>query len=232
MMNVYHGSYAIIDRIDLSYCKTKRDFGQGFYVTKIRSQAEYWAIRKGKWRNTKGFVTEFGLNEELVRILKLKVMRFEGYTDEWLDFTVLNRNNMSDKQAHDYDMVEGPIADDDVAPRIRDYIREEISKEHLLTELTYKSPTHQICFCTEHSLQVLITQRDKIDGIFAHTDNEIVQSLITDCGLTEQEAMDIYYTSKTYTSLADENTELYLKPWREIYLMLLSDINTYGSTLS
>ena len=224
MIDVYHGSYAKIDKIDLSYCKTARDFGRGFYVTKIRSQAEYWAIQKGKWRNTSGFVTAFRLHEEVVRILKLKIMRFEGYTDEWLDFIVLNRNNRHERQAHDYDMVEGPVADDDVAPRIADYIRDEISKEQLLTELSYKLPTHQICFCTANSLNVLITQRDKIDGIFTHTDNDIVQALMTDFGMTDMEAVDVYYTSRTYTLLADESTRLYEKPWHEIYQILLKEL--------
>ncbi|MDR0733379.1 MAG: DUF3990 domain-containing protein [Dysgonamonadaceae bacterium] len=50
-MKVYHGSYMLIDRIDLSESQPKRDFGQGFYVTKIRSQAEYWAERKGNEKN-------------------------------------------------------------------------------------------------------------------------------------------------------------------------------------
>ena len=41
-MKVYHGSYLAIENIDFSFCRKKRDFGKGFYVTKIRSQAEYW----------------------------------------------------------------------------------------------------------------------------------------------------------------------------------------------
>jgi len=42
-MKVYHGSYTAIDKIDLEQCEVGRDFGRGFYVTNIRSQAEYWA---------------------------------------------------------------------------------------------------------------------------------------------------------------------------------------------
>jgi hypothetical protein len=47
-MKVYHGSYTAIDTIDFSFCRKRRDFGEGFYVTKILSQAEYWATRKGE----------------------------------------------------------------------------------------------------------------------------------------------------------------------------------------
>ena len=69
---VYHGSYVKIDEPNLSFCRAGRDFGRGFYVTKIRSQAEQWAVRKGKWRNSKGEVTEFCLHGELVCSLKLR----------------------------------------------------------------------------------------------------------------------------------------------------------------
>jgi hypothetical protein len=40
------------------------------------------------------------------------------------------------------------------------------------------------------------------------------------------EAADVYYISKTYTQLADENTKLYEKPWQEIYQMLLKELKT------
>jgi hypothetical protein len=33
-MIVYHGSYIEIKEIDLSLCEPRKDFGQGFYVTK------------------------------------------------------------------------------------------------------------------------------------------------------------------------------------------------------
>ena len=125
---VYHGSYTTIDEIDLSFCRKGRDFGQGFYVTKIRSQAKDWAIRKGRQKKMEGIVTEFGFHEELIDIFQLKVLRFEGYTKDWLDFIVANRNNKTRQQMHDYDMVEGPVADDDVATRIRDYLRGNVSR--------------------------------------------------------------------------------------------------------
>jgi len=35
-MRVYHGSYTKIDVIDLEKCEIGKDFGRGFYVTKIK----------------------------------------------------------------------------------------------------------------------------------------------------------------------------------------------------
>jgi hypothetical protein len=37
-MEVYHGSHTKIDKIDLSKGQLNRNFGHGFYVTKIREK--------------------------------------------------------------------------------------------------------------------------------------------------------------------------------------------------
>ena len=45
MLTVYHGS---ITKVDYPIAKAGRenlDFGQGFYITNIREQAERWAFR-------------------------------------------------------------------------------------------------------------------------------------------------------------------------------------------
>ena len=63
-MKVYHGSYIKIDVIDLEKCEIGKDFGRGFYVTKIKEQAEFWAERRGLSYKTAGFVTEFDFNEK------------------------------------------------------------------------------------------------------------------------------------------------------------------------
>jgi hypothetical protein len=55
-MKVYHGSYTKIDKIDVSKCENRRDFGKGFYVTKIRKQAEEWAEKTGNRHHTEGVV--------------------------------------------------------------------------------------------------------------------------------------------------------------------------------
>jgi CRISPR/Cas system-associated endonuclease/helicase Cas3 len=48
-MRVYHGSDTLVSVIDLQKCKPNRDFGRGFYVTKLRSQAESMAERVTKY---------------------------------------------------------------------------------------------------------------------------------------------------------------------------------------
>jgi len=51
-MKVYHGSDIRIDTIDLSKSKPGKDFGRGFYVTKLREQAEEMAKRIAHWNNS------------------------------------------------------------------------------------------------------------------------------------------------------------------------------------
>jgi hypothetical protein len=224
-MTVYHGSYTAIDEIDLSLCEVGRDFGRGFYVTNIQSQADFWAKRKGKKQQNNGFVTEFEYDETICEVMKLKVLRFEGYTEKWFDFIIPNRKNKSrNQQLHDYDIIEGPVADDDIATRINDYLAGNITKEQFLIDLTFKTLSHQICFCTVQSLQALELQKGKIDSKIFHTDNDVLQALMTDFGWSEIEATDKYYKSNTYTKFADETTEFYKKDWTEIYELLLHEL--------
>lgn len=42
-MKLFHGSYMKIEYPEISKGRTKVDFGQGFYLTGIKSQAEKWS---------------------------------------------------------------------------------------------------------------------------------------------------------------------------------------------
>jgi len=223
-MKVYHGSYTEIDIIDLSFCEMGKDFGQGFYVTNLREQAEIWANKKGKRKRKKGVVTEFEYNKNLCRLMKLNTLYFNDYSDEWLEFVVLNRKNETEQQAHNYDIVEGPVADDKVATEVDKYIEGVISKEQFMSDLIH-NPSHQICFCTMQSLQALSQPKGKIDIAIYDIGDKVVQSMMSDYGINEMEATDRYYISNTYTQLADENTKFYLKSWQEIYEQLKREID-------
>ena len=56
---------------------------------------------------------------------------------------------------HAYDIVEGPMADDQVWDYVEDYMAKVISKEAFWELVKFKYPTHQIVFCTERALQTL-----------------------------------------------------------------------------
>jgi hypothetical protein len=224
-MRVYHGSYTVIDEIDLEKSQMSRGFGLGFYVTKIRSQAEYWAERIGNENNTTGVVTEFDFHEYAYNDFDLKALRFDDYSEEWLDFIVLNRANKSRKQAHDYDIVEGPVADDMVTRRIYAYLSGIVSRPDFLKELKFFRYTHQIALCTVNSLQMIERKVSRSEFVIDDIDEAVTDALIQNHNMAEEKAVAVYYKSQTYKMLADESTALYQKPCTEIYEMLIRELN-------
>jgi hypothetical protein len=126
-VKLYHGSYLKFDEIDLSKAKPYKDFGRAFYLTKYYEQAKTWADRLGRENGTDGIVSEIEFDEDAYEDESINVLTFENYNEKWLDFIVLNRSDR--KQMHNYDIVEGPIADDKVQNRIIDYLNSEISKK-------------------------------------------------------------------------------------------------------
>jgi len=224
-MKVFHGSYVEIEEIDLSKCQPDRDFGRGFYVTNIREQAEFWAERKGRKDDTAGYVTEFTFYEKAFEHYEVKALRFENYTEEWLDFVVTNRNPSSPSPSHDYDIVEGPVADDKVTRRIFAYMEGHLSKAAFLEELKFFRHTHQIAFCTVKSLQMLKRSVKKSELVMDDIDESIIETLSSELGIKEETVYDLYYTSNTYLRLTDRTTGLWQKPWTEIYQLLLQELN-------
>ena len=223
-MIVYHGSYIEIKQIDLSKCEPHRDFGRGFYVTKIERHAESWTKRKARFKHN-GFVTEYEFYYSELVTRKCKIKQFETYNEEWLDFVVLNRNDKNPIPAHDYDIVEGPVADDKVQNRIEDYLNGEISKTDFLEELKWHEETHQICFCTVASLQFLKQMNnEKMVSKFLHIGEPIVEKLVTDFNFDEKTATDKFFSSNTFSKLADTSNKLYEKDWTEIYNLLLIEL--------
>jgi len=222
-MQVYHGSYTKIDKIDLSQCIPNKDFGQGFYVTKFRHHAENWAKVIGRRHQTEGIVTEFVFYDSPFTERLCKVKHFDEYNEEWLDFVVINRNPMS--QMHDFDIVEGPVADDKVQNRINAFLNGNISKKDFLKELKYHEETHQICFCTLKSLLTLKSADDYSSTfMLAHIGEPLLEKLMHDFDINEMQATDLFYDSNTFTQLANETTKLYQKSWQEIYEMLKKEI--------
>lgn len=224
-MRVYHGSDTDIKVIDLSKSQSGKDFGRGFYVTKYRQQADEMAIRTAKLHKTyTPTVTTFEFKESAFENRYFQTLRFDGYNEKWLDFIILNRSNDSQMQAHAFDIVEGPVADDNVTKRIYDYFQGKVSKADFLEELKFKKPMHQICFCTVQTLQMLLRIEDKSAVEIIHIDNDIIKRLETEHGFTDIHAADLYYASSTYKRLADRSSEFYQKPWTEIYQLLLQEL--------
>jgi len=223
-MQVYHGGVTEIFDIDLSKSQSNKDFGKGFYVTKFRHHAESWAVNIARRYDKNPFVTEFTFYERAFEESRYNVLRFDNYNEAWLDFIVLNRDPAFTTNRHDYDLVEGPIADDKVQNRINDFLDGIITKADFLDELTYHEETHQICFCTLNSLQLLKKTETRYASYVVRIAEQCIENLIIDLGVDEKQATDIFYTSKMFAQLASQATGLYQKQWNEIYAMLKKEL--------
>lgn len=154
-MRLYHGSNQPIQKIDLSKGKKYKDFGQGFYTTHLHDQAVYWSKRMADRFGGTATVTEFEFDIEAAIADGLKIKQFEKADKEWALFVMANRKQNGEEFRHDYDIVTGPVADDNMARLFGLYDMEIIDLEAVVAGLTYKDLNSQYFFATERSLKYI-----------------------------------------------------------------------------
>jgi hypothetical protein len=155
-MILYHGSNMDIESIDLSRSSVGKDFGCGFYLTNSKEQAERMGLRRARLYGGEKVVSSFEFDEKAAREAGMSIKDFESYSKEWADFILANRKNDTRTQIHDFDIVHGPVANDDVGYQIRRLLAGMITNETFLEELKYKEGiTYQYFFATERSVQFL-----------------------------------------------------------------------------
>lgn len=145
---LFHGSDVTVKNPRIIVSRKKKDFGPGFYVTSISTQAEKWA-RRNLLFNKNAVVSKFRYCKSINQNFNIKI--FKEVNDEWVDFIANCRSGIS----HDYDIVEGPMVDDKVFNFAQMYLRGELSKDIFVSYCKFNYPTHQICFCSERALKCL-----------------------------------------------------------------------------
>ena len=140
---LYHGSQEIVEFPEIRIPRYHKDFYYGFYCTIYPAQAIRWATR---YKHV-GYLNEY----EYTPGDSLKVKIFSEMTEEWLDFIVACRMGKS----HDYDIVEGPMADDTIFNYVQNFVDGKISREAFWALAKFKKPTHQISFHTARALATL-----------------------------------------------------------------------------
>ena len=153
-MKLYHGTNVDFDVIDLTKSNKYKDFGQGFYLTDIRSQAEELAAKKSRLFGGYPVIQEYEFDESLLSGAELKVLKFDKPSTEWAEFIFKNRNR-DHNFTHDYDIVIGPIANDGVAYLLGRYEEGTLTIEELSDKLDYKELNSQYFFGTNKSLKYL-----------------------------------------------------------------------------
>lgn len=154
---LYHGSYAKIINPRILTQEKGRDFGFGFYTTTIQNQAERWAIRSARFyskktsREENAVVNIYEYDEKSVENLKTK--SFKDADLEWLDFVINCRSDLNYK--HDFDIVSGKIADDNVGETVEYVLAGIMRKDDAVERLKFEKINNQVCFCSENSLNFL-----------------------------------------------------------------------------
>ena len=141
-MLIMHGSTMKVPNPEIRKAKFNKDFGDGFYCTRIEAQAYRWATRFAE-----GVINYY----EYTQNTELNILSFTQMTEEWLDFIAMCRNG----GIHNYDVVDGPMANDEVYNYVADFLSGVITRSAFWELVKFRYPTHQICFHTEKSLQSL-----------------------------------------------------------------------------
>jgi hypothetical protein len=149
-ITLYHGSNAIFDTLNLTKSRDKRDFGRGFYTTSIKEQAEEWA---SSLYNRYGGAGKELYVLDLEQSNQLNVKEFDGLTREWLE--MIKENRIRGGLRHEFDIVKGPVANDNTMPTIALYVDETLSLEATLVQLSYFKASNQISFHTERAIECL-----------------------------------------------------------------------------
>ena len=132
-MLLYHGSNMLVNKPEIIESERTLDFGKGFYLTTSLEQAKKWAIlTTSRRKEGTPTVSVFEIQDKV----DLKVLKFNGPDKAWLEFVTSNRKNKNYK--NDYDLIIGPVANDNTMPVINLYINGVYNEKEALKKLIKK----------------------------------------------------------------------------------------------
>ena len=153
-MKLYHGGLVEIKTPRIIAADHIGDFGIGFYTTTDPEQARRFVATKcDRSRKTQGIVSYFEVADNFLTTPGFKTRVFRTADEEWARFVEANRRDVAYR--HDYDIVYGPVADDQVYASFALYESELIDFSELLNRLKARKLTDQVLFHTERALTIL-----------------------------------------------------------------------------
>lgn len=150
-MILYHGSNMIVREPRLIKQNRYLDFGNGFYTTTNKDQAENFSKKVATVRGGKPIVNVYEFDDEPSKDLSIK--RFLSPDEEWLDYISKHRNGIYDGEK--YDIIIGAVADDDVYKTLQLYLTGLITKEQAIEALKIKKLFNQYVFASERAISYL-----------------------------------------------------------------------------
>lgn len=150
-MILYHGSNVPVENPKIIPNSRALDFGCGFYLTSDYEQAAKWAkltVLRREFGSPTVSVYEFNDDSS-----DLSVLKFDLADVNWLKYVVLNRSEKSNKD--NYDIVSGPVANDNTMPVITLYLSGAYDETEALKRLLTQKLKDQYVFKTEKALSNL-----------------------------------------------------------------------------
>ena len=155
MLDLYHGGEKPVPKPLISSPRSSRplDFGSGFYATTSRDQAKRWiGIRIRQKAYSRGCVSHYVCDFDAIPA-ELKVRSFSGADEAWFDFVMANRHEKD--FTHGYDIVRGPVANDNVYETLTLFEDGIIDKREAIARLKTYKLVDQVLFHTEASLRLI-----------------------------------------------------------------------------
>ncbi len=159
-MILCHGSSLVVEQPDVLHSRGNVDFGKGFYTTPSLEQAKKWC-KKFESSGTAAFLSIYDFDETAFEVCK--VLKFETYSEEWLDFVVAHRRgNVNDS----YEIVMGGVANDKVFNTIELFFDGLIDKIEAIKRLRYEKPNYQIAFKSQRAIEqfLKLKKSERYDG--------------------------------------------------------------------
>ena len=142
---LYHGSYTVIEKPNLSFSRMRTDFGKGFYLTPIKTQAESWS-RRFSLQHGASVVSFYEFLPVIGERLPIdtRILEFDTYNLEWLEFIAACR--LGHPVDSGWDLVIGGVANDKVFDTLQLYFDGLIAANDAIGRLRYDKPNLQYCF--------------------------------------------------------------------------------------
>lgn len=145
-MIVFHGGTETVEHPNCKCGRRNLDFGQGFYVTNIRKQAEDWALLMADRRKGTPVLNRYRLNRDAI-MAEAHCKLFKAYDEDWLEFIVASRRGQPVAEAFDY--IEGGVANDRVVDTVNLYMAGLMDKATALLRLSEHQPNNQMCLLNQ-----------------------------------------------------------------------------------
>ena len=152
MIKLYHGSTVTVRKPSLRPGRPNADFGKGFYTTSVMEQAVRWAhIKRERENAERAVVSVYEFDETLLESSDCNIRRFTGADEPWLFFVTDCRKS----RPHDYDLVQGPVANDKVFTTVNLFESGVLSAEAAILQLKVYKTYDQLSFHTHKVISKL-----------------------------------------------------------------------------